>query len=260
MTGPARRRFSILVVAVLAATAALAAGCSDDDNPPQGLAVFAFPDEGDAPLEVSFTARTESNEEGLTYVWDFGDGTTGTGQEPTHTYTEPREYTVSVTATNEAERQASDTATVRVTGEAAPTQEPTPEEEATPEEEPTVEEEAGAGDFDAWVAAVNAACEATTEAAAQVEGEPNDPEVLAQFVAINEAETEAIAAAGVPEERSDEAQAWIDLRNEGSETFISLVDDPPTAPGDPREAALREISIELDALSADLGLESCRAQ
>ena len=34
------------------------------------------------------------------YTWDFGDGTTGTGQSVSHTYAATGTYTVKVTATN----------------------------------------------------------------------------------------------------------------------------------------------------------------
>jgi PKD repeat protein len=36
----------------------------------------------------------------LTYAWDFGDGTTGTGPSPSHTYTADGSYTVSLTVTD----------------------------------------------------------------------------------------------------------------------------------------------------------------
>ncbi len=36
----------------------------------------------------------------LTYSWNFGDGTTGTGADPTHAYTTPGHYTASLTATS----------------------------------------------------------------------------------------------------------------------------------------------------------------
>lgn len=57
----------------------------------------------DAPTTLGqathFQATTQAGT-GLTYVWDFGDGATSTGQAPVHTYAAPGVYTVSVTATN----------------------------------------------------------------------------------------------------------------------------------------------------------------
>lgn len=52
---------------------------------------------GCEPFQVSFTAVSAT---GVSYVWDFGDGTTGTGEEIVHTYTEAGGYPVSVTVEN----------------------------------------------------------------------------------------------------------------------------------------------------------------
>ena len=50
-----------------------------------------------ATQTVSFTAlSTVSNQPVLTYLWEFGDGTTGSGQNPTHAYTNPGTYTVTL--------------------------------------------------------------------------------------------------------------------------------------------------------------------
>jgi len=53
---------------------------------------------GTAPLKVKFTDSSTGNVSG--YLWDFGDGTTSTDQNPTHTYTNHGSYTVKLTVTN----------------------------------------------------------------------------------------------------------------------------------------------------------------
>lgn len=52
--------------------------------------------------------------QGLTYAWDFGDGSTGTGEEPKHTYTEAGEYTATLTASDDEGNTAEPTS-VKVT-------------------------------------------------------------------------------------------------------------------------------------------------
>ena len=53
---------------------------------------------GFAPLTVDFTNETRF---ATTYAWDFGDGSTSTDENPTHTYNDAGTYTVTLTATNE---------------------------------------------------------------------------------------------------------------------------------------------------------------
>ncbi|MFJ2715628.1 ThuA domain-containing protein [Streptomyces sp. NPDC087437] len=56
---------------------------------------------GKAPLKVSFSATGEDADgDALTYSWDFGDGTTGTGAKPQHTYRANGTYTATVTVTD----------------------------------------------------------------------------------------------------------------------------------------------------------------
>jgi PKD repeat protein/Zn-dependent protease len=54
---------------------------------------------GSAPLRVSFFDLSEGTLP-LRFLWDFGDGTTSTEQNPTHTFTQNGRYTVKITVTN----------------------------------------------------------------------------------------------------------------------------------------------------------------
>ncbi|AXK36996.1 PKD domain-containing protein [Streptomyces armeniacus] len=76
---------------------------------------------GQAPLDVAFSAKgTDADGDELTYSWDFGDGSTGEGTEPTHTYQENGTYSATVTATDPS--GLTGTASVQVTvGNTAPT-------------------------------------------------------------------------------------------------------------------------------------------
>lgn len=65
------------------------------------------------PVEVDFTANVDGDTP-ITYSWNFGDGTTGSGQNVSHTYTEPGTYTVTLTASNEA---GTDTQSITIVAE-----------------------------------------------------------------------------------------------------------------------------------------------
>ena len=54
----------------------------------------------------------------LTYVWDFGDGASATGQTAHHAYEDAGEYTAKLTVTDADGAHASDTLTIAVTGSA----------------------------------------------------------------------------------------------------------------------------------------------
>ena len=59
---------------------------------------------GVAPVIIDFSASTSTDPNGdaLTYAWDFGDGTTNSGETVSHTYTAAGEYTVVLTASDGA--------------------------------------------------------------------------------------------------------------------------------------------------------------
>jgi len=72
--------------------------CTRDTEPP----VVRFthePVDGEAATVVfNATHSTDPEERGvIAFIWDFGDGTTGAGLTPTHTYDEPGEYEVTLT-------------------------------------------------------------------------------------------------------------------------------------------------------------------
>jgi PKD repeat protein len=62
----------------------------------------ASPSNGPVPLTVQFSCPTTANGSSpiTEWQWDFGDGTTSTLQNPTHTYTEAAEYEVGLTVVN----------------------------------------------------------------------------------------------------------------------------------------------------------------
>ena len=72
---------------------------------------------------VAFNAGGSSDSYGTitSYSWSFGDGTTATGQAPSHAYATPGTYTVSLTVTNDAGQSATQTGTITVNSAASPT-------------------------------------------------------------------------------------------------------------------------------------------
>ena len=73
----------------------------------------------------SFDATGSQDGDGsiTSYAWDFGDGTTGTGASPTHSYAQPGTFTVVLTVTDD--QGASSVASGSASPTAAPNQAPT---------------------------------------------------------------------------------------------------------------------------------------
>ncbi len=98
--------------AVLAQTAIVSFEMIPDTTPPTVEA--GGPYSVDAGQQLTFAATASDPSTPLTYGWAFGDGTTSTTLNPTHTYAKAGSYTATLTVTDSAGNSASDTATVTV--------------------------------------------------------------------------------------------------------------------------------------------------
>lgn len=72
-----------------------------------------------APLDVVFTGADSSSTAGtiVAYAWDFGDGSSGSGVSPAHTFTAPGRFTVTLTVTDSAGNTASAAIDIRIAGD-----------------------------------------------------------------------------------------------------------------------------------------------
>ena len=92
-------------------------GClfQPENNPPVPALTIDL-EQGYAPLTVSFDASGSYDPDGdrLSFVWDFGDGTTGSGTVVKHTFSSPGEYTITLRVVDPRGGEASASAEVNV--------------------------------------------------------------------------------------------------------------------------------------------------
>jgi PKD repeat protein len=90
-------------------------------NQPPTASFTATPTSGQAPLAVAFNGASSSDPDGTisSYAWVFGDGATGSGVSPSHTYSTAGTYTARLTVTDN--QGATGTTTTSITVSAAPT-------------------------------------------------------------------------------------------------------------------------------------------
>jgi PKD repeat protein len=96
--------------------------------PPAAVPTAAFtfspqPPTTDQPLMFDATSSLPGSgaSQIVSYNWTFGDGTTGTGKNVTHTYSTQNTYTVTLTVTNDRTLSSSTTQSVTVAAAATPT-------------------------------------------------------------------------------------------------------------------------------------------
>ena len=82
---------------------------------PLSASAGASPTTGNAPVSVSFTGSATGGTAPYSYSWNFGDGTTSTSQNPSHTYTAAGTYKATLTVTDSASPANTATSSVTVT-------------------------------------------------------------------------------------------------------------------------------------------------
>ena len=85
---------------------------------PQVQAAFATPARGCVPYNAEFTNNSLG---GLNFLWDFGDGTTSTEENPTHLYANVGSYIVTLTAFDSTSCNKTDQTTFTITVSPIPT-------------------------------------------------------------------------------------------------------------------------------------------
>ena len=92
------------------------------DNRSPVASAEATPTFGDLPLEVAFSSEGTADPDGdeLLYEWSFGDGTTSSEANPTHTYDADGKYTAELTVNDGRGRSATDSVVISA-GNSPPT-------------------------------------------------------------------------------------------------------------------------------------------
>ena len=109
---------SLCLIAILCGCAS-GGGSGSGSTPKAPVANAGGPYTGKTETAISFSGSGSSDPQGeaLTYAWNFGDNTTGTGVSPTHAYTTPGTYTVSLAVTNTSNLTATASTTTTITAQ-----------------------------------------------------------------------------------------------------------------------------------------------
>jgi len=88
------------------------------DRPPVAVAGGSTTGVEGSPVSFDGTASSDPDGDALTYAWDFGDGTTGTGARPTHTYADNGSYSATLTVKDPVGADDSEVRTITVSNAA----------------------------------------------------------------------------------------------------------------------------------------------
>ncbi|MEW5930134.1 MAG: DNA/RNA non-specific endonuclease [Gemmatimonadota bacterium] len=85
-----------------------------NDRPPVAAVDGPYTGTEGTAVHMSAAGSTDPDGDALTYAWDFGDGTTGTGAAPAHAYADNGNYVVKVTVTDPYGAESTATTSVMV--------------------------------------------------------------------------------------------------------------------------------------------------
>ena len=102
----------------VAALCAFLAACGGSDSPPAPTvlpASVSIANDARAEAGAASTFKTDlPTATGLTFLWDFGDGSTGAGATASHAYAKPGTYQVTLAVTNDAQDLRTAMSTIEV--------------------------------------------------------------------------------------------------------------------------------------------------
>ena len=109
------RKIELLLITFFVISIGILSGCIGGNQKPTAL-IYADPTSGEVELNVLFNGTGSSDIDGVivNYTWDFGDGNIGFGSEVIHTYTNPGNYTVTLTVTDDKGSTGKDSIIIRV--------------------------------------------------------------------------------------------------------------------------------------------------
>jgi DNA/RNA endonuclease G (NUC1)/PKD repeat protein len=84
------------------------------DHPPVAVIGGSTTGVEGSPVSFDGTASSDPDRDALTYAWDFGDGTTGTGAKPTHIYSDNGSYVATLTVKDPVGADDSQAGTITV--------------------------------------------------------------------------------------------------------------------------------------------------